>query len=116
MQDVPETVSLESAPEVTAPDGSAVRPLCALTGLGSFAQFRLEAGETARAVSHATVAEIWYVTGGRGQMWRRQEGREPATVELRPGICLTIPARTACNSVYLYARRACSTSRMHPSK
>jgi mannose-6-phosphate isomerase-like protein (cupin superfamily) len=95
MPDVPETAWLESAPEVTAPDGSAVRPLCVLTGLGSFAQFRLEPGEIARAVSHATVQEIWYVTGGRGHIWRRQEGGEPATVALRPGVCLTIPARTA---------------------
>jgi mannose-6-phosphate isomerase-like protein (cupin superfamily) len=95
MPDVPETAWLESAPEVIAPDGSAVRPLCSLTGLGSFAQFRLEPGEVARAVSHATVQEIWYVTGGRGQLWRRQEGGEPVTVALRPGVCLTIPSRTA---------------------
>jgi len=68
--------------------------LCRLSGLGSFAHFQLEPGEVAKAVSHATVQEIWYIIGGAGQMWRRQEGHEPTTVSLRPGICLTIPLGT----------------------
>jgi mannose-6-phosphate isomerase-like protein (cupin superfamily) len=72
-----------------------VRPLCRITGLGSLAHFQLEPGEIARAVSHATVQEIWYVTGGRGTMWRRPEGRDPVTVDLAPGVCLTIPLGTA---------------------
>ncbi len=95
MYDPPDTRSLATAPQVTAPDGSRLRPLCRITGLASFAQFRLEPGETAKAVSHATVQEIWYVTGGRGTIWRRQEGRDPTTVGLEPGVCLTIPLRTA---------------------
>jgi len=93
--DAPDTLSLASAPAVRAPDGSLVRPLCRITGLGSFAHFKLEPGETAKAVSHATVQEIWYVIGGRGAMWRRQEGRDPVTVDLAPGVCLTIPLGTA---------------------
>jgi mannose-6-phosphate isomerase-like protein (cupin superfamily) len=95
MHDLPDTQSLTSAPLVTAPDGSQVRPLCHITGLGSFAHFQLEPGEIAKAVSHATVQEIWYVVGGRGLMWRQQDGRDPSTAELRPGVCLTIPLRTA---------------------
>jgi mannose-6-phosphate isomerase-like protein (cupin superfamily) len=95
MYDLPDTQSLASAPLVTAPDGSLVRPLCRLTGLASFAHFQLEPGETARAVSHATVQEIWYIVGGRGLMWRQQEGHAPVMAELRPGVCLTIPLRTA---------------------
>src|SRR5258708_31441567 len=94
MVDTPDTRSLENAPQVTAPDGSAVRPLCQITGLGSFAHFQLEPGETAIAVSHATVQEIWYIIGGTGQMWRRPNGQEPTCAELRPGICLTIPLGT----------------------
>ena len=66
-------------------------PLCRLSGLGSFAHFQLEPGEVARAVSHATVQEFWYIIGGEGQMWRHQKGQEPTTESLRPGICLTIP-------------------------
>jgi mannose-6-phosphate isomerase-like protein (cupin superfamily) len=95
MDDPPDTRSLASAPAVRAPDGSLVRPLCQIAGRGSFAHFQLEAGETAKAVSHATVAEIWYVVGGRGTLWRRPEGRDPVTVDLEPGVCLTIPVRTA---------------------
>jgi mannose-6-phosphate isomerase-like protein (cupin superfamily) len=81
---------LADAATAQAPDGSTVRPLCALSGLGSFAHFQLEPGEVAKAVSHATVQEIWFVVGGAGEMWRRQGEREE-TLALRPGVCLTIP-------------------------
>jgi len=94
MYDTPDTQSLEDALPVTAPDGSTVRPLCRITGLGSFAHFQLEPGEISKAVSHATVQEIWYIIGGTGQMWRRHNSQEPEPVELRPGICLTIPLGT----------------------
>ena len=95
MHEPPVTQSLENAPVLVAPDGSTVRPLCRLSDLGSFAHFQLEPGEVAKAVSHATVQEIWYLIGGEGRMWRRQGDHEPATENLRPGICLTIPLGTA---------------------
>ncbi len=57
------------------------------------AHFELGPGQTARAVRHRTVDEIWYVLSGRGEMWRRSEGREEV-VAMRPGICLTIPVGT----------------------
>jgi mannose-6-phosphate isomerase-like protein (cupin superfamily) len=85
---------LDDAPIVTAPDGSAVRPLCALPEVASFAHFGLAPGQVSRAVSHATVQEIWYVIGGGGQMWRRH-GDAEAVTELAPGTCLTIPLGTA---------------------
>ena len=94
MHELPVTKSVENALVVRAPDGAAVRVLCHLSGLGSFAHFQLEPGEVSRAVSHATVQEIWYIIGGTGRMWRHQEGREPTTAGLRPGICLTIPLGT----------------------
>ena len=94
MHELPVTESLENALVVRAPDGSTVRVLCHLSGLGSFAHFQLEPGEVSKAVSHATVQEIWYIIGGTGQMWRHQEGHEPRTVDLGPGICLTIPLGT----------------------
>ena len=75
-----------------APDGSDVRVLMGLTG-GGMAHFRLAPGRTSRAVTHKTVEEIWYVIGGRGEMWRQQAGREEI-VPLEPGICLTIPLGT----------------------
>ena len=87
-----ETKRLPERPDVPAPDGSDVRILLALKG-GSLAHFELAAGRTSRAVAHKTVEEIWYFVGGRGEMWRSQEGREE-TVAVEPGVSLTIPAGT----------------------
>jgi mannose-6-phosphate isomerase-like protein (cupin superfamily) len=75
-----------------APDGSDVRILLRMGG-GSMAHFELGPGLTSGAVAHHTVDEIWYVLSGLGQMWRRQDDREQ-TVDLEPGICLSIPAGT----------------------
>jgi hypothetical protein len=66
--------SIEAAEAVPAPDGSTVRPLCLIPDAGSFAHFELEPGMTSRAVSHATVQEIWYVIAGTGEMWRSRGG------------------------------------------
>jgi mannose-6-phosphate isomerase-like protein (cupin superfamily) len=87
------TQRVDEADEVTAPDGSAVRPLCVLPGAASFARFELAPQQVSRAVCHATVEEIWFVTAGAGEMWRRQDGREEVTA-LEPGVCLTIPLGT----------------------
>ncbi|GAA5171742.1 hypothetical protein GCM10023214_52340 [Amycolatopsis dongchuanensis] len=87
-----ETISVHDAPEVRAPDGSAVRPLCRLAG-ASFARFELAPHQVSLAVSHATVEEIWFVLDGSGAMWRREGDREEVTT-LEPGLCLTIPLGT----------------------
>lgn len=75
-----------------APDGSDVRVLLGLSG-GGMAHFELAAGQTSTPVMHCTVEEIWYVVSGRGEMWRKQDGREEI-IALEPGICLTIPLGT----------------------
>ena len=87
------TFDLADAEEVVAPDGSAVRPLLRLPGVGSFAHFELAPNQVSHAVSHATVQEIWYVVAGEGRMWRRQGEREEV-VHLREGTCLSIPLGT----------------------
>ena len=86
------TLKLPLDPTVVAPDGSDVRVLLGLQA-GGMAHFQLAAGQTARAVVHRTVEEVWYVVGGRGEMWRRAGEREEVTV-LEPGVCLTIPLGT----------------------
>ena len=88
------TATLAGAPEVTAPDGSAVRPLCVLPGAASFAHFELAPAQVSQAVSHATVQEIWYVIAGAGQMWRA-DGAAESVDDLAPGTCLTIPLGTS---------------------
>ncbi|GAC1336087.1 MAG: hypothetical protein NVSMB26_22060 [Beijerinckiaceae bacterium] len=87
------TLAVEAAPVVRAPDGSDVRPLLSLKG-GSLAHFELAAGKTSIAVAHRSVEEIWFVSGGRGEMWRKQGAREEI-VMLEGGVSLTIPLGTA---------------------
>jgi len=79
-------------PTVHAPDGSDVRVLLALRG-GSMAHFHLAAGVVARAVTHRSVEELWFVVAGRGEMWRKQ-GRREEVVTLEPGVCLSLPLGT----------------------
>ncbi|MFB6893091.1 cupin domain-containing protein [Kitasatospora sp. NPDC056327] len=88
------TVEAEDAPVVLAPDGAVVRPLLALDGRGSQAVFELAPGAVTRAVSHATVVELWHVTAGSGRIWRRQAGREAVDV-LRAGTSVSVPLGTA---------------------
>ena len=86
------TKSLGAAPDGTAPDGTAVRLLLSLRG-GSMAHFELRAGAVSHAVTHRTVEEIWYVLSGRGDLWRRQDGRERIDA-LVPGTSVSIPLGT----------------------
>jgi mannose-6-phosphate isomerase-like protein (cupin superfamily) len=86
------TKSLPLVPDAIAPDGSEVRVLLSLSR-GSLANFRLAPGQTSVAVAHNTIEEIWFFVEGRGTMWRRLDGRDE-TVDLEPGVCVTIPVGT----------------------
>ena len=86
------TKSLPARADAVAPDGSRVRVLLSLPG-GSAAHFELPPGATSIAVAHRNVDEIWYFLRGRGQMWRKQDGREEV-VAVEPHVCVTIPAGT----------------------
>jgi mannose-6-phosphate isomerase-like protein (cupin superfamily) len=87
-----ETKLSATAPDVIAPDGSEVRVLCA-TARGSMASFSLPPNRVAKAVTHRSVEELWYVAAGRGRIWRRL-GDHEAIVELAPGLSLSIPVGT----------------------
>ncbi|WBP85365.1 cupin domain-containing protein [Kitasatospora cathayae] len=89
-----ESAEAGDAPVVTAPDGAVVRPLLVLDGRGSLAVFELAPGQVLRAASHATVQELWQVTAGGGELWRRQDGRE-ATVRPAVGTAVSIPLGTS---------------------
>jgi len=86
------TMRLPVARDAVAPDGSDVRVLLRLKD-GGMAHFELPPGQTSTAVTHHTVEEIWLFLSGRGEMWRRQGGREEI-VPVEPGVCLTIPLGT----------------------
>ncbi|MEA2741529.1 MAG: hypothetical protein QOH05_4836 [Acetobacteraceae bacterium] len=85
-------MTLPEGYDLLAPDGSEVRVLLAMAR-GSMAHFRLPAGQVTRAVRHRTVAEIWYILAGTGEMWRSHSGNQ-AVLALAPGVCLTIPVGT----------------------
>lgn len=78
--------------DVLAPDTSEIRVMAA-TSRGSMAHGTLPAGRVSLAVVHRTVEEIWYVTEGRGQVWRKH-GDHEEVVEVRAGTALTIPVGT----------------------
>ena len=87
-----ETRLLPDDPTTLAPDGSEARVLLRLAG-GSMAHFQLAAGRVSTAVTHRTVEEIWFIVSGKGLMWRKL-GEQEETVDLEPGLCLTIPLGT----------------------
>ncbi len=81
-----------AAPDAIAPDGSEVRLLCTLAR-GSMALFTLAPGMISQAVAHRSVEELWYVTRGRGRMWRC-DARGEEIVAIGPGVSLAIPVGT----------------------
>ena len=78
--------------DLVATDGSDVRVLLGLEG-GTMAHFQLPPGQASTAVTHRTVEEIWFFLSGRGEMWRKQDGREEI-VAVESGVCVTIPLGT----------------------
>ena len=75
--------------DVLAPDTSEIRLLVS-TGRGSLAHGTLQPGQVSRAIVHQTVEEVWFVTEGQGQVWRKQ-GEHETVVDVGPGSALTIP-------------------------
>jgi mannose-6-phosphate isomerase-like protein (cupin superfamily) len=86
------TTHIDTAPKVTAPDGSEVAILAAASR-GSMATFTLPPGAVSKPVAHRTVEELWYFVSGRGRMWRRL-GDSEEIVEVGPGVSLAISAGT----------------------
>ena len=83
------TKQLGGAYDVLAPDTSEIRLLVGTTR-GSLVHGTLPPGRVSLAIAHRTVEEVWYVTEGQGQVWRKQGGRE-TVVDVEPGTALTIP-------------------------
>ena len=77
---------------VLAPDGSEIRELVAVGG-GSMVHCTLPPGAVSMTVKHLTIEEVWYVTQGRGQVWRKSESAE-SVVDVEPGLSLSIETGT----------------------
>jgi mannose-6-phosphate isomerase-like protein (cupin superfamily) len=86
------TKALAAEADVIAPDGCEVRILAA-TPRGSMAHFTLGPGQTAHAVAHRTVEEVWYFLSGHGRMWRRL-GERSEIAEVAAGISIALPTGT----------------------
>ena len=86
------TKQLGEAYDVLAPDGSEIRLLVGTAGC-SMAHGTLPPGQVSRAIVHRTVEEVWYVTEGRGQVWRKFRTHEDV-IDVGPGSALTIPVGT----------------------
>jgi mannose-6-phosphate isomerase-like protein (cupin superfamily) len=86
------TAELGEAYDVLAPDTSEIRLLVSTSGC-SMAHGTLPPGRVSLAVVHRTVEEVWYVTEGRGQVWRKL-GSHEEVVDVAPGTALTIPTGT----------------------
>lgn len=87
-----ETTRVPQPYDAIAPDGSEIRFLTKV-GRGSMVHCRLPPGATTKAVGHHRVDEIWYVVGGRGEVWRRL-AEQVEVVEVEPGVALSIPVGT----------------------
>ncbi len=84
-----ESSQLPDDPDVIAPDGSEIRLLHSLDAV-SVAHCRLPAGAVTKPVRHRTVAEVWYILAGAGEVWRRR-GEAEEVLGIAPGASLTIP-------------------------
>jgi mannose-6-phosphate isomerase-like protein (cupin superfamily) len=84
---------VDNAPDVVAPDGSAVRVLVR-TASGSMARFSLPPFAVSHAVAHRTVDELWYFLAGSGRMWLRAGDRE-AIIDVAAGLSVAVPVGTA---------------------
>ena len=69
-----QTTTLPQHP-ITAPDGSEIRELVA-GGRASMVHCTLPPGGVSLAVRHRTVEELWFVTAGRGEVWRKLGDKE----------------------------------------
>jgi mannose-6-phosphate isomerase-like protein (cupin superfamily) len=78
--------------DAIAPDGSEVR-LLAACAKGSMAHFELPPDAVSKAVAHRTVDELWFISAGEGQMWRKL-GDVEEVIDLHPGVSLSIPVGT----------------------
>ena len=79
------------APDAIAPDGSEIYFKIDDAERASLVLVRLGPGLVSRPLRHRTVEEIWYVTAGRGRVWRRPPEGAGATVAVEPGDAVRIP-------------------------
>jgi len=84
---------LSAPPDAIAPDGSEIRLAGQVRG-GSMVHCTLPPGQVTQAVRHRTVEELWLITEGQGEVWRKADGGTGAVTPVQAGTWLTIPLGT----------------------
>jgi len=85
--------TLPDMPDAKSPAGADIR-LLMNSDTGNMIHSTVPAGQTNRAVVHATVNEFWYILEGHGEIWRRDHEQERVTT-LVPGVAIDIPVGVA---------------------
>ena len=88
------TQDLHHAPDYLAPDTSEIRLLGSFPN-GGLAECALHPGCTSSPVRHRSVHEIWFVTGGHGELWRNSPDGTESVDLLWPGLGVNIVVGTA---------------------
>jgi mannose-6-phosphate isomerase-like protein (cupin superfamily) len=88
-----QTRPMPERPEARSPAGAEIRYLMGGT-TGDMIHSTVPPGQVNRATVHSTVSEFWFVLGGRGSIWRRDQAGEQV-VDLTPGVSIDIPVGTA---------------------
>lgn len=87
------TTTLAPTADAKSPAGADIRFI--MDGpTGNMIHSTVPAGQINRATVHATVSEFWYVLGGQGEIWRKDETGEEVTA-LVQGVSIDIPKGTA---------------------
>ena len=87
------TTTLSDQPDAKSPAGADIRFL--VDGeTGNMIHGTVPPFQVNRATVHATVSELWFVLGGRGEIWR-DDGVESGVTTLVRGTSIDIPVGTA---------------------
>lgn len=87
--DILDVAKVREEPDVVATDSSELVVLCR-TDRASMAHGMLRPGATSVAIVHRTVDELWFVVGGRAEIWRAN-GDDERIVEAAAGASIAIP-------------------------
>lgn len=85
-----ETTDLASITSFLSDDGSEIRSLPTVNGVETV-HCRLPQGGIIQASRHKTVAQLWYVLSGNGDLWLQTHDGKESVVLLKSGVSVTVP-------------------------
>ena len=85
-----ETTDLASMASFLSDDGSEIRSLPTVNGVETV-HCRLPQGGVIHASRHKTVAQLWYVLSGNGDLWLEGSDGKESIISLKNGVSVTVP-------------------------